>query len=56
MENKVVTVALVVASFISGIGGTIIVDSIMEYRAKARREEDFRNFINGVRDNVQQKR
>lgn len=56
MENKTVTAALVIASFISGIGGTIIVDSILESRAKARREEEIRKVTERIFGNVQQKR
>ena len=56
MENKVVTTALVIAAFLSGVGGTIIVDSILESREKARREEEIRKVTERIFGNVQSTR
>ena len=48
MENKAVTIALIVASFIAGVGGTIIVDKFFEGRAKAKREQQVQRFLERI--------
>ena len=56
MENKAVATMLMVASFISGIGGTIIVDNILESRAQAKREEEIRKVTERIFGNVESTR
>ena len=56
MENKAVAAMLIVASFISGVGLTIIVDSIVEHREKTRREQEIQKFAEGFFGNVKQTR
>ena len=56
MENKAVATVLIVASFISGIGMTIIVDSILEHREKTRREQRMQENFEEFMENVKQTR
>ena len=56
MENKTVAAVLIIASFISGIGLTIIADSIVEHREKTRREQEVKQFAERFFGNVEQKR